>query len=96
MSEVLIYDLRARQGKADELLVSLRAGRDFGRTVDGCEGYDVFQSGADPHDFVMIERWRTQQLQKEHFKTNVVESGVLERVIPLMTAPPQDRWFTQQ
>ncbi|MFY9588970.1 MAG: antibiotic biosynthesis monooxygenase family protein [Actinomycetota bacterium] len=94
MSETLIYDLRARDGKAEELLTALAQGRDFGLTVEGCEAYEVFQSNDDPHDFVMIERWATQEQQREHFKKNVVKSGMLDRVVPLMTAPPKDRWFT--
>ena len=94
MSQTLIYDLRSRDGKADELLTALGQGRDFGLTVEGCESYEVFQSTDDPHDFVMIKRWATQEQQREHFKKNVVESGMLDRVVPLMTAPPKDRWFT--
>lgn len=96
MSDVLIYQLRAADSKAVELARALQDGRDFGLTVEGCEGYEVFQSHDDPHDFVMVERWRSIQDQQSHFKKNVVDSGMLERVVPLMTEPPKDRWFAQR
>jgi quinol monooxygenase YgiN len=96
MSEILVYNLRAVDGKAAELLGALRQSRDFGLTVDGCEAYEIFQSNDDPHDFLMVERWTAQQAQQDHFKKNVIDSGVLERVIPLMTARPNDRWFAQR
>ena len=59
MSVTAIYHVRANEGKADELLAILRQGRDFSRTVDACEGFEVFQRQEDPRDFVMTEQWTT-------------------------------------
>jgi hypothetical protein len=45
MSVAAIYSIEAAEGKAEELLAMLQQGRDFAGTVEGSEGFDVFQGG---------------------------------------------------
>jgi quinol monooxygenase YgiN len=87
MSVAIIYRFRAREGRAAELLALLQGGRDFSLTVDGCEGFDVYQGKDDPHQFVMMETWRSEQVHEAHFEKNARGSGWLERVEALMTQP---------
>lgn len=87
MSVAIIYRFRAREGKAAELLTLLQGGRDFSLTVDGCEGFDVYQSTADPHQFAMVETWRSEALHEAHFEKNARGSGWLEQAEALMTQP---------
>ena len=93
MSVTLIYEFTALDGKADELAPLVVAGRDFGRSVDGCEAFDVFRSEDNAHQFVMIETWATPEAQARHFEANVVASGVLDRVAALVTEPIQPNRF---
>ena len=86
-SVAVIYRFRARDGKAVELLTLLQGGRDFSLTVDGCEGFDVYQGRDDPHQFVMMETWRSEQVHEAHFEKNARGSGWLEQVEALMTQP---------
>ena len=87
MSVAIIYRFRAREGKAAELLPLLQGARDFSLTVDGCEGFDVYQGDDDPHLFVMMETWRSAQVHEAHFEKNARGSGWLEQVEALMTQP---------
>ena len=96
MSVTLIYDFRATVGKADELLPILLGGRDFARTVDGCEAFDVYQGQEDSHHFVMTETWVSAEAQRDHFQANVIPSGSLEKVAALVTAPIEPRYFLKQ
>ena len=87
MSVAVIYNFRAVEGKAGELLTLLLQGRDFAATVDGSEGFDVFQGLDDPNQFVMVERWATAEARQAHFEKNVKASGVLDMAQALMEEP---------
>ena len=85
MSVTVIYDFRAAEGKADELLAMLREGRDFSATGEGFEAFDVYQGHDDPHRFVMVERWTSVDAHRSHFEKNVKGSGLLDKAEALMT-----------
>ena len=87
MSVGVIYRFRARDGKAAELLTLLQGARDFSLTVDGCEGFVVYQGKDEPHLFVMVETWRSEQIHEAHFEKNARGSGWLAQVEALMTQP---------
>ena len=96
MSVTAIYSIEAAEGKADELLAILKQGRDFTATVEGSEGFDVFQGKDDPHKFVMAEHWSSVEAHQEHFEKNVRGAGVLDTAEALMAKPfppPQDSYY---
>ncbi|MGH9246036.1 MAG: putative quinol monooxygenase [Acidimicrobiales bacterium] len=96
MSVTIIYNFRATDGNADELVALLLGGRDFGRTVAGCEGFDVYQDRDDPRNVVMIETWGSAETQRDHLETNVIPSGAYDKVAALLVDPPQARYFVKQ
>jgi quinol monooxygenase YgiN len=87
VSVTVIYSIEAADGKADELLAIVRQGRDFAATVEGSEGFEVFQGHDDSHRFVMVEHWSSVEAHQRHFETNVKGSGVLDAAEALMTRP---------
>jgi quinol monooxygenase YgiN len=96
MSVTAIYSIEAAEGKADELLAILRQGRDFTATVEGSEGFDVFQGKDDPHKFVMLEHWSSVEAHQAHFEKNVKGAGVLDTAEALMSRPfppPQESYY---
>jgi quinol monooxygenase YgiN len=95
MSVTAIYSFEAAEGKAEELVAMLQQGRDFTMTVDGCEGFEVFQGKDDPNKFVMTEMWSSVEDHRSHFDKNVKASGLLERAEALMTEsfPPPDESY---
>jgi quinol monooxygenase YgiN len=91
-----IYSIRAAEGKADELLGMLLQGRDFAKSVEGCEGFEVYQGRHDPHNLVMVEHWSSVEAHRAHFAQNVRGSGVLDAAEALMTRPlppPEESYF---
>jgi quinol monooxygenase YgiN len=87
MSVAAIYSIEAAEGKAEELLAMLQQGRDFAGTVEGSEGFDVFQGRDDPTKFVMIEHWSSVEAHQKHFDENVKGAGVLDSAEALMARP---------
>jgi quinol monooxygenase YgiN len=87
MSVTAIYSFQAAEGKAEELVAMLQQGQDFAMTVEGCEGFEVFQGKDDPNRFVMTETWESVEDHRSHFEKNVKASGVLEHAEALMTEP---------
>ena len=85
--------MEAAEGKSAELLALLQQGRDFTLTVDGCEGFDVYQGKDDRHQLLMVERWVSLEAHQVHFKKNVMASGLLDRCVALMTGPPQLAYY---
>ena len=95
MAVYQIVRLQAVEDKADDLLAMLRQGRDFALTVDGCEGFDVYQGKDDAGSFVMIERWATPEQHQSHFQKNVLETGVADRVSALLARPMEYDYYVQ-
>jgi quinol monooxygenase YgiN len=96
MSVTAIYRFEASQGKSDDLLETLRQGRDFTASVEGSEGFEVYQGKDDPHTFVMVEHWSSVEAHEEHFEKNVRGAGVLEAAQALMAKPfppPQETYY---
>lgn len=96
MSVAAIYSFEAAEGRADELLAILMQGRDFAATVEGSEGFEVFQGKDDPHRFVMVEHWSSVEAHERHFETNVKGSGVLDTAQALMAKPfppPRESYY---
>lgn len=89
MSLTVIYEFLAARGRAAELLELLRQGRDFGRTVEGCESFDIYQADTDLHRLVVIETWASADAHQEHFEKNVQATGVLDQAIALMAKQPE-------
>ena len=96
MSFTLVYDFEALEGKADELLGLLIGGRDFGRSVEGCESFEVYQGAEEPHRVVMVETWTSADAQQTHFEANVVPSGVLDKVGALVVGPIHPSSFVRR
>lgn len=85
--------MEAAPGKVDALLDLLQPGREFPRTVNGCEAFDIFQSQDDPHQILLIERWISVEAHKAAFEKNVVATGLLDRLVILLTGPPQMGYY---
>ena len=93
MSVIQFVRMEAAEGKSAELLALLQQGRDFTLTVDGCEGFDVYQGKDDRHQLLMVERWVSLEAHQVHFQKNVMASGLLDRCVALMTGPPQLAYY---
>lgn len=90
MSVTVVVNFQASEGNAEALLPLLRQGRDFSREAEGCEAFDLFQRQDDPHKFMFIERWTSIEAHHANMSQNVVASGHLAKLMPLLVGPPDN------
>ncbi len=58
------------------------------RAEPGCLLYEVCHSQADPHLFLLVERWESEQAWQEHREGEAVQQVYLPQVIPLVDRVP--------
>lgn len=90
MSVNVVVNFHASEGNSQSLLSLLREGRDLSRKADGCEAFDLFQRQDDPHKFMFMERWTSIDAHHANMAENIVASGHLARVLPLLVGPPDN------
>ena len=90
MSVVVVINLQALPGCATELRALLTQGRDISRAADGCESFELYQRDDDEHKFMFLERWASIDAHHENMANNIVASGHLARIIPLIVGPPDN------
>lgn len=68
MSEIIgIVDVRAADGRADAVVAAFEACTARTHEEEGCLLYALHRDAADPHHFVLVERWRSQDDLDAHF-----------------------------
>ena len=87
MSVEVVVNFQASDGNAELLLPLLREGRDLSRKADGCEVFDLFQRQDDPNKFMFIERWSSIDAHHANMAANIVASGHLAKMLPLLVGP---------
>ena len=90
MSVNVVINFQALPNKAGELLPLLREGRDISRSADGCESFDLFQRKDDETKFMFVEQWTSIDAHHENMAQNIVASGHLGRILPLIVGPPDN------
>ena len=70
MSEIVgVVDVRAAEGRADAVVAAFEACTVPTHQEEGCLLYALHRDAADPHHFVLVERWRSQADLDAHFAT---------------------------
>ena len=90
MSVNVVINFQALPDKAAELLTLLKQGRDICRSAAGCESFDLFQRQDDESKFMFVEQWSTIDAHHENMAENIVGSGHLGRILPLIVGPPDN------
>jgi len=86
----VVVNFQASNGNSELLLSLLREGRDISRTANGCEHFDLFQRQDDPHKFMFFERWTSIDAHHANMAENIVASGHLAKMLPLLVGPPDN------
>jgi quinol monooxygenase YgiN len=84
MSVIVTVNFRASDGNADALLALLQQGRDVSRTADGCESFDLYRREDDPQRFTFFERWTSIDAHHANMADNIVATGHLAKMLPLL------------
>ena len=90
MSVNVVVNFQATDGNSDLLLGLLREGRDLSRNAEGCEQFDLFQRQDDPHKFMFLERWASIDAHHANMADNIVASGHLAKMLPLLAGSPDN------
>ena len=87
MSVAVIVRMQAAEGQAGALKALLEQGRDFSRKAEGCESFELYQAKEARSQFVMVQRWSSDEAHQANFETNVKGSGHLAKISQLLAKP---------
>ena len=90
MSVNVVVNFQALPGKAAELLPLLKEGGEISRAATGCESFELFQRQDDEHKFMFFERWTSIEAHHENMANNILASGHMLRILPLIVGPPDN------
>ena len=90
MSVNVVINFQALPGNAAELLPLLQEGRDISRAAEGCISFDLFQRQDDENKFMFLERWSCVEAHHRNMADNIVATGHLMRLLPLIVGPPDN------
>ncbi len=92
MSVTVLLDLNAKPGSMEamkKLFVEILPDT---RRYEGCEGLEVKINDDDPNNLVIVERWNSRPHYEKYFAWRQ-ETGLLDRLGPLLGAPPSVRFL---
>jgi quinol monooxygenase YgiN len=88
MSEIIIVgSMKARPGRKSALRDTLAELAVAAHAEQGCTLYAVHQGTDEPHRFVIIERWQSQEALDEHIRSDYM-TAVLARAGELLAEAP--------
>ena len=90
MSVNVVINFQALPGKAAELLPLLKEGRDISRAAEGCISFELFQRQDDENRFMFLETWSSLEAHHQNMADNIVATGHLLRILPLIVGPPDN------
>ena len=90
MSVNVVINFQALPGKAAELLPLLKEGRDISRAAEGCISFELFQRQDDENRFMFLETWSSLEAHHQNMADNIVATGHLLRILPLIVSPPDN------
>ena len=75
----LVYQVQVKPESKDDILKAFETLVSETRKEKGCIIYDLFQNGEDPNNFILIEKWATQEdldnhSTSDHFKDYLNDS----------------------
>lgn len=85
----VVADVRAKEGKAEELRSILAGLVEPSQGEAGCQHYELWQDLEDPHRFTFIETWDDHEALETHFGSARIQAlleelpGVMEGELKL-------------
>ena len=94
MSVTILLDLKAAPGSIDDLKQIFVEVLPDTRAYEGCEGLDVLLNQDDGDNLILVERWQSRPHYEKYFAWRQ-ETGLLDRLGPLLGAPPSVRFLDE-
>ena len=92
MSILVILELNAKPGQAQEITTFLRDELFHTRGFDGCNSITIHENQDDPNNLVFIENWDTKG-QHEKYQGWRTERGDIDKLVGWIDGPPSVRYF---
>ena len=92
MSITILLDLKAAPGSIDKLKDLFVEILPDTRAYEGCEGLEVHLNQDDGDNLVLVEHWQSRPHYEKYFAWRQ-ETGLLDRLGPLLGAPPSVRFL---
>ncbi|UCH47737.1 MAG: antibiotic biosynthesis monooxygenase [Betaproteobacteria bacterium] len=94
MSVTLLLDLKAAPGSINDLKQLFVEVLPDTRAYDGCEGLEVHINQDDGDNLILLERWQSRPHYEKYFAWRQ-ETGLIDRLGPLLGAPPNIRYLDE-
>jgi len=92
MSILVLLELEAADGKADEMIGVLKRTLVDTRARPGCEGVTVHQDHDRPTSVLLVERWATRA-DDDAYRAWRAGEGAVKEMAPLVAAAPRIRYY---
>jgi quinol monooxygenase YgiN len=91
VSVVVVVNVTAHDGKADEARRVILKSREHCLALDGCTGFEVLHSHRDECHFVFVERWRSVDEHKALLSSLMANPEFVESIV--FAAGPAIEYF---
>jgi quinol monooxygenase YgiN len=92
MSIIVLVDFATQPGKTEELKVALKGALPDTRVYDGCEKVVATTDLDTPTTVTLVEKWASRA-QYETYLQWRIDTGLIDALGPLLTAPPSLRYL---
>jgi quinol monooxygenase YgiN len=92
MSVLVVVDLPAQPGKAEEIESFINAIVPDTRTFDGFEGITLHRDQEDPNHLLLLERWDSRAHHEKYLAWRT-DRGDLATIVGLLAGAPTIRYF---
>lgn len=92
MSAVIVVEIKAQDGRVDELKQFIHEIVPGARAFDGCQTVNLIQDMDDPATMLIYETWTSRQAYEKYFSWRQ-ETGVVDTLVSYLSGPPSLRFF---
>jgi quinol monooxygenase YgiN len=92
MSVQVVLELKVKPESVDTVTAMFKEILPDTRAYAGCEGITLHSNVDDPSNMILLERWQTREHHEKYMAWRT-ETGVLGKLIPLLTGAPSARYF---
>jgi quinol monooxygenase YgiN len=92
MSTIVLLELHAKPGAANEVKALLKELLPDTRAYAGCQGIDIYSNSDDENNLVFYERWDSRAHYDKYLAWRT-ETGVVNQLGAKLAAPPSIRYF---
>ncbi len=94
MAVLVLVEGSVKPEATDEMMALMEEILPDTRAYDGCQGVKVHTNLDTPNDLALVEHWDSRAHYEKYLAWRA-ETGVLERIVSLLSGAPSIRYFEQ-